>query len=224
MLNEQYSRTIGLIGEEEFLNIRKKKIFIAGLGGVGGTAFEALVRIGFSHFVIVDRDIVAASNLNRQILYTKNDIGKAKVEVAKSHALNIDDELEIETINGDVIDALRNDVDFIVDCIDDVKAKVELIKFATANNIPLITSMGMANKLDPSKITVSTINKSTVDPLAKKMRYELKQAGVDYSSIACVYSSEEPKKDGAKLYSLITVTSTAGLYIANYVLNFLKRK
>lgn len=221
---EQYSRTIGLLGENTFNLIRNKKILIAGLGGVGGTAFEALIRIGFKHFVIIDKDIVTSSNLNRQILYVASDIGKAKVEVAKSRALAIDDEIDIKTYQGNVLDILDfKDVDIVVDCIDDIKAKVALIKYTLVNNIALITSTGMANKMDPSCLAIAPLNKSSVDPLAKKLRYELKKDGVDISKVMALYSSELPKKDGAKLNSLITVTSSAGLYIANYVLNVLQK-
>lgn len=221
MINEKYSRTIGLIGEEAFASIQNKRILLVGLGGVGGTAFEALLRIGFKKFTIIDRDIVALSNLNRQILYTMDNIGEKKVDAAKRKALQIEPDAEIETFADDFMKYdFKEQFDFVIDCIDDVKAKVGLIILAQEKGLPIITSMGMANKLDPSKIKVDTLNHSTVDPLAKKMRYELKQKGFDYSSLMCVYSSEAPYKDGVKLNSLITVTSTAGLYIANFVLHY----
>ena len=222
MNKEIFSRTIGLLGEDAFNNLQSKTVFIAGLGGVGGTTFEALVRTGVKKFIIVDKDVVAFSNLNRQLLYVESDVNKSKVEVAKSRAQSINPEVEIEAIQDDIKNIGEIKADFIIDCIDDVNAKVYLIKYALEHNIPLITSMGMANKLDPSKIKVSSLNKSTVDPLAKKVRYELKQAGVDYSNVICCYSDESPKKDGNKLHSLITVTSTAGLHIANYVVQALK--
>lgn len=224
MYKEQYSRTIGLIGEEAFLSLRNKRIYIAGLGGVGGTAFIALLRMGFSSFVLIDKDEVSLSNLNRQILYKKSDLGLAKVEVAKRVALEIDEEANIEIHRDDVLNALPDNVDYIIDCVDDVTAKIALIKRAKEKHIPIVISMGMANKFDPSKIEVSTIDKSTVDPLAKKMRYELRKNGIEYKDVACVFSSEVPFKDGSKLNSLITVTSTAGLYLANYAFSFLKRK
>lgn len=225
MDNEQYSRTIGLLGEETFSSIQKKTIYLAGLGGVGGTAFEALLRMGFKNFVLVDLDEVALSNLNRQVLYKKDNIGQNKVDVAKRYALDIDDSVNIKIYKEDVKNVLPEmNIDFAIDCIDDVNAKIELINHCLKNNIPIVTSMGMANKLDPSFIKIDKLNKSTVDPLAKKMRYELKKREINYSSLMCVYSSEIPLKEGNKLHSLITVTSTAGLYIASYVLSFLKRK
>lgn len=217
-----FDRSIALIGEEGFINLQDKVVLIAGLGGVGGTAFEALVRTGVKKFIIIDRDFVAESNLNRQLLYTASDIGKYKVEVAKRRALNINPEVEIETHNYDTRYLRTIEADFIVDCIDDVEAKVVLIEYASKHNIPLISSMGMANKVDPSKIKIATLNRSTVDPLAKKVRYELKQKNIDYSNIMCVYSDETPFKDGNKLHSLMMVTSTAGLHIASYVVNYLK--
>lgn len=223
MNKEKFSRTISLIGEEHFNNIQNKKIFIAGLGGVGGTTFIALVRMGFRKFILVDKDVVDITNLNRQLLYLEKDIGFPKVEVAKNYAKNIDQDVEIEIHKDDVKNVDIKEVDFVIDCIDDVNAKIDLIKRSSELNIPLISSMGMANKLDPTRIKVATLNKSSYDPLAKKMRYELKSRNIDISNIMCVYSDESPIKDGNKLNSLITVTSTAGLEIANYVLYFLKR-
>lgn len=222
-MDNRFIKTKNLLGDD-FLNLASKKVFIAGLGGVGGTTFEALVRSGITHFVIVDKDDVDISNLNRQILYLDKDISKAKVEVAKARALAINPALIVEEYRRDVKDVLRNDVDLIIDCIDDVPSKVALIKYAVDNKIKIITSMGMANKVDPSLIRISSLNKSSVDPLAKKMRYELKKEGVNIEDITSIYSLETPCKDGAALNSLITVTSTAGLYIASYALNFLKRK
>ena len=222
MNNKKFTRSIKLVGEENFAKLQDKVVLIAGLGGVGGTAFEALVRTGLKKFIIIDRDIVDVTNLNRQLLYTEKDVGKSKVEVAKERALSINPEVEIETLNIDVKNLSEIRADIIVDCIDDVNAKVSLIKYALEHNIHIITSMGMANKVDPSRIKVGSLNKSTVDPLAKKMRYELKQNNIDYSKVSSVYSDESPFKDGNKLHSLMMVTSTAGLYIANYVVNYLK--
>ena len=222
MNKEQFSRSIGLLGKEDFARISSKTVFIAGLGGVGGTTFEALVRTGVKKFIILDRDVVAISNLNRQLLYTQNDLGKAKVIAAKERALSINPEVEIITLNDDIKNASEIKADFIVDCIDDVQGKIHLIKYALDHSIPFITSMGMANKTDPSRIKVAKLNKSSVDPLAKKVRYELKNASLDYSNVMCVYSDEAPTKIDNKLYSLMMVTSTAGLHIANYVVNVLK--
>lgn len=225
MNNEKYSRTIGLIGKDNFEELQNMKILLVGLGGVGGTAFEALLRIGFKNFTIVDLDKVALSNLNRQILYIMDNIGENKVDAAKRKALSIEPEAKIETYAGDIRDfKIKYRYDMVIDCIDNVEAKIDLISRSVDLGLPIVTSMGMANKLDPSQIKVDTLNHSTVDPLAKKVRYLLKQKGIDISRINCVYSPEVPTKGEYSLNSLITVTSTAGLYIANYVLSFLKRK
>ena len=225
MNNEKYSRTIGLIGKDNFEELQNMKILLVGLGGVGGTAFEALLRIGFKNFTIVDLDKVALSNLNRQILYVVDNIGENKVDAAKRKALSIEPEAKIETYAGDIRDfKIKYRYDMVIDCIDNVDAKIDLISRSVDLGLPIITSMGMANKLDPSQIKVDTLNHSTVDPLAKKVRYLLKQKGIDISRINCAYSPEVPTKGEYSLNSLITVTSTAGLYIANYVLSFLKRK
>lgn len=225
MDNEQFSRTIGLIGIDEYLYLKEKTILIAGIGGVGGTTFEALLRMGFEHFILVDKDVVSLSNLNRQVLYKKDNVGKLKVEVARDFALSINENADIKIYPNYVQEVISEFTpDIIVDAIDDIEGKIALIKHANEKNIPIVVSTGMANKMDPSKITIGSLNKSSVDPLAKKLRYELKRREIDFSSIDCVYSTETPFKDGAKLNSIITVTSTAGLFLAYYVFSFLKRR
>lgn len=217
---DQFDRIRNLL-KDKYTCLTNKTVFLAGLGGVGGTTFEALVRSGISSFVIADFDRVSISNINRQILYTLNDIDKLKVDVAIKKALAINPDVKIVTINDKIDEhfSCNYQFDFIIDCIDDVKAKVALISFAKIHNIPIVSSMGMANKIDPSQIHISSLNKSTVDPLAKKMRYELKKEGIDYSGLMCVYSTEKPVDTQSGLNSLITVTSTAGLFIASYVIS-----
>ena len=223
MDNNQFERTIGLIGQEKFDLIQDKTICVVGLGGVGGTCFESLVRTGFKKFIIIDKDIVDFSNLNRQILYTKNDIKKDKVFCAKNRALSINDDCEIITLKIDINFTTINElekyhIDFIVDCIDSVEGKLSLAKYSEEHKIPFLMSLGMANKMEPEKIKIEKLNKTTSDPLARKVRYEAKQLGLDISSIVTVYSNEEPKKNGNSLSSLITVTSTCGLIIAKYII------
>lgn len=222
-------RTIGLINEENYSLIKEKRIALFGLGGVGGTALIALARLGFSHFIIIDFDMVSPSNLNRQLLFFEKDIGKSKVEASKNHLLNIDDSIEVISINMKVdenIDSLLKeyDIDFIVDAIDDVNGKIYLAKYATENNIPFIMSLGMANRLDPTKVTIDRLDKTTMDPLAKKVRYECKKAGIDTKKIYATVSKEEAKKDGAKLNSIVLVPSSSGLVIAHFVLSYFINK
>ena len=229
MKNDYQERTIGLIGTDNYSLIRDKRIALFGLGGVGGTALIALARLGFSHFLIVDFDIVDKSNMNRQLLYFEKDIGKTKVECAKNHLLNIDDTIEAVAINMKVdanINSLLKeyDIDFIVDAIDDVNGKICLAKYATENDIPFIMSLGMANRLDPTKVTIDRLDKTTMDPLAKKVRYECKKAGIDTKKIYATISKEEAKKDGAKLNSVVLVPSSSGLVIAHFILSYFINK
>lgn len=229
MYKEQYSRTIALLGEDSFDNLSNKTVMVIGLGGVGGTALEALVRTGIKHIIAVDYDAVHISNLNRQILFNYNDIDKLKTECAKKHLLAIEPNLDITVINQKIdsqsIDILNKyHVDFIVDAIDDVNAKVEISKYALTNNIPLIISLGMANRLDPNLVEIIRLDKTTDDPLAKKFRYEIKKAGLDTRSLMCVLSKEKPKKEGNALNSIMSVPSSAGLNIASYVINYFTKE
>ena len=226
-MNNIFERSIGLLGEIHFANLQSKTVLIAGIGGVGGTVFEALLRTGVTSFIIIDKDDVDVTNINRQILFTNNDIGLKKVDVAKKRALSINPEVTIKSLDLNItLDTITKleclDFDFIVDCIDDIDGKIALTKLSFAKNIPIICSMGMANKTDPTQIKVSSLNKSSVDPLAKKFRYELKMENIDISRVKCVYSLETPKKEGAKLNSIMSVTSTAGLLLANYVIYYFK--
>ena len=224
-MKEQFTRTIGLLGEEGYKKLSSSHVLVCGLGGVGGTALEALARSGVSNFTIIDFDKVAPSNLNRQILYTSDDIDKPKVEIAKKRILDINKSIKVVIIYNKVdeslLKTLPSNYSYIVDAIDDIKGKVALAKFASENNIPLISSLGMANRLDPSKVFITTLDKTTIDPLARKLRYELKKAGVDTKKIDVAFSKEEPVKDGTTLHSMMMVPSSAGLNIANHVIKTL---
>ena len=221
-MNNIYERTIGLLGEEKFKIMQSKTIAVLGIGGVGGTTLLALARTGFISFLIIDFDDVSSSNLNRQILYTSSDINKAKVECATNYLHKINKDINVTAIKAKIdeqnVSSLIGQVDFVVDAIDDIRAKVVVAKYCHENNIPIGVSLGMANKVDPSQITISNVNKTTVDPLGKKYRYLLKQQNIEMNNIKCVYSKEEPKKDGTKLNSIMTVTSTAGLLLADIVI------
>ena len=228
MDNCQIERTIGLLGEDLVPVLKEKTVAVIGLGGVGGTALEALARTGFEHFLIIDGDEVCSSNLNRQILYTKSDIGKKKTEVAKNRILAINPDAEVNTISERISASNINKLseyklDFIVDAIDDTKAKIEIAKYASKNNLPIIVSLGMANRLDPSQVQVIRLDKTTNDPLARKYRHELKAAGVDTKEIMAVCSKELPLKDEGKLHSIMTVPSAAGLNISLYVISYYMR-
>ncbi len=224
-MDEMFIRTIGLIGESNFANIQNKTILVVGLGGVGGTALEALARSGFAHFVIIDSDTINPSNLNRQILYTCKDIGLSKAKCAKERLLSViptvdvkEIEMHLDESNISKLDGFK--FDFIVDAIDDTYAKVLLAKYSFEKDIPLIMSLGMANRIDPSKVEIIRLDKTTNDPLAKKMRHELKVNNVDTSKIMTVCSKELPLKDNEKLHSMMMAPSSAGLNIAKYILSY----
>lgn len=215
-------RTETLLGKEKLERIQKARIMVIGLGGVGGTALSALYRSGFRHFVLVDNDKVDPSNLNRQIMYSSNDIGKLKTDVCKAKLTKFCGEIDVKTINlyVDEVNALDliKDVDFVVDAIDFVPGKIGIMKACLQKNIPFISSLGMAKRLDPEQVIQTTLNKTENDPLAKKIRYECRQRGLDLKKIPVVFSKENIIIDGKQLGSMMMVPSTAGLIISNYII------
>ena len=195
MLN-QFSRTELLIGKEGIEKLHKAKVAIFGIGGVGSFVVEGLVRAGVENFILVDDDKVCLTNLNRQIIATRKTVGKYKVDVAKERILEINPNAKVETIQEFFMpeskEILDKTVDYIVDCVDTVTAKIELVVRANKLNIPIISCMGTGNKLDPTKFEVTDIYKTSICPLAKVMRKELRARGV--KNLKVVYSKEEPIK------------------------------
>lgn len=196
MLHE-FSRTELLIGKDGLDKLKNSKVAVFGIGGVGTFVVEGLARSGVGHFVLVDDDLICLTNLNRQIHATTKTIGKVKVEVMKERILEINPQAEVEAIKcfylPDKSDALiRDDYDYIVDAVDTVTAKIDLVVQAQKRGIPIISCMGAGNKLDPTKFQVSDIYNTTMDPLSKVMRRELKQRGI--KSLKVVYSTEPPIK------------------------------
>lgn len=223
-MNSKFERTIGLIGQKSFEKLQNSHVIIFGLGGVGGTCFEALVRTGIKSFTIVDFDTVDSSNLNRQLLFTSQSVGKLKTDEAKQRALSINEEVNVQEINlkvSSLSDIETLDGDFIIDAVDDVQAKIAIAQLSQNKDIPLISSLGMANRVSPTSVFITKLNNTTNDPLAKKVRYEMKKAGIDISRIDVAFSKEEPVKDGTKLNSTIFVPSSAGLNIASFVFTYL---
>lgn len=215
-------RTETLLGKEKLERIQKARIMVIGLGGVGGTALSALYRSGFRHFVLVDNDKVDPSNLNRQIMYSSNDVGKLKTDVCKTKLTEFCGEIDVKTINlyVDEVNAqdLIKDIDFVVDAIDFVPGKIGIMKTCLEKNIPFISSLGMAKRLDPEQVIQTTLNKTENDPLAKKIRYECRQRGLDLKKIPVVFSKENIIIDGKELGSMMMVPSTAGLIISNFII------
>ncbi|MEN6463300.1 MAG: tRNA threonylcarbamoyladenosine dehydratase [Syntrophomonas sp.] len=196
MLNE-FSRTELLIGKEALEKLFQSKVAVFGIGGVGTYAVEGLVRAGVGKFVLIDDDCICLTNINRQIHATRKTVGQPKVEVMKERILDINPRAEVVThqtfyMPEHASDLVKSDYDYIVDAIDTVTAKIDLIVNAKEKNIPIISCMGAGNKLDPTKFEIVDIYDTSVCPLAKVMRKELRKRGV--SDLKVVYSKEEPLK------------------------------
>lgn len=227
MEESAFCRTKILIGNEGLEKLKNAKVAVFGVGGVGSFVVEALARAGVGSFVLIDKDQVSLSNINRQLIATHETIGKLKVNVAKERILSINPEAKVETfaeffMPGNT-NILNNSITYIVDAIDTVTAKIELVMQAQKLGIPIISSMGTGNKLNPCLFEITDIYKTQVCPLAKVMRKELKQRGVKHLKV--LYSKEEPKKSGiigengkAIPGSISFVPSVAGLIIAGEVI------
>lgn len=221
---EQNKRTIMLIGEENFNKLKNKKVMVFGCGGVGGFVIESLARSGINSLIIIDNDTINESNLNRQLIATINTIGRLKVDVFKERLLSINKEINIKTYPLFILKDNLNELDFsgvdyIVDCIDTITAKIAIIEKAKELNIPIISSMGTGNKLDPTKLKIVDIKKTHTCPLAKVMRYELKKRNIN--NVLVLFSEELPtavvNHSAKEIPSMIFVPSTAGIMIAQRV-------
>ena len=196
MLN-QFSRTELLIKKEGIEKLQNVKIAIFGLGGVGSFVVEGLVRVGVKNFVLIDDDKICLTNLNRQIIATRKTIGRYKVDVMKERILEINPDCNVEThqeffMPGSETNIITNDLSYVIDCVDTVTAKLEIITQCKDKNIPVISAMGTGNKLDPSKFEITDIYKTSVCPLAKAMRKELRKRNI--KDLKVIYSKEEPIK------------------------------
>ena len=203
-MEEQFSRTELLIGENSIEKLQKSHVAVFGVGGVGGYVCEALVRSGIGKFDLVDSDTVAVSNLNRQIIALHSTVDKYKVDVMKERMLDINPNVEVDVHRCFYLPENADDFDFqkydyIVDAVDTVTAKIEIIMRAKALGIPVISAMGAGNKLDPSKFRVADIYDTKVCPLCRVMRREMKKRNVD--KLKVVYSEEEPIKNPEMLNS-----------------------
>ena len=221
-MENQFSRTEMLIGKAALEKLAKAKVAVFGVGGVGSYVVEALVRAGVGTLDLIDNDDVNITNINRQIIALHSTIGLAKVEVAKQRALDINPRVNIQVYktffnseNSSEFDFSQ--YDYVVDAIDSVSSKIELVLKCQEANVPIISSMGTGNKLDPTKFEVADIYKTSVCPLARVMRTELKKRGV--KKLKVLYSKEEPiKQNGQRVPASISfVPSVAGLIIAGEV-------
>ena len=226
---DQFKRTKLLFETNEYKTITNKKILLVGVGGVGGSALESLVRFGFKNITIIDKDTVDITNLNRQIITNLDNIGQSKVEVAKQRALSINPSINITTINDfltkENINILETNYDYIIDACDTITTKIELIKFGINNNIKTITCMGTGKRLDPSKIEITTINKTSYDPVAKVIRKLLRDNLIKDNKLTCIWSSEQPikTKDNTVIASNPLVPNTAGIYCVSAILKDIRK-
>ena len=216
----QLNRTKKLIGEDAVEKLKQSKVIVFGVGGVGGYICEGLARSGVGRIDLVDKDVVDITNINRQIIATHETVGRPKVEVMKERMLSINPEIECETFQifyGCATGTVPlTQYDYIVDAVDTVTAKLEIIKEAKRLGIRVISSMGTGNKLDPTRFKIADIEKTKVCPLAKVMRKELRTLGI--RDVKVLYSEEEPVISSREPASIATVPSVAGLIIANEVI------
>lgn len=209
-----------LIGKENIEKISKINVLIVGIGGVGGTALEALVRSGVKNITIIDKDVFSESNLNRQILSTRDSIGLYKVDVGINRCKSINPNVNITGLKINLDEKNVNELeyfDYIIDACDDINAKLALMQYANKNNINLISSMGTGKRLNPSNVIITRLDKTSNDPLAKKTRYEARKRGLKLN-IPVVCSKEEPINKDRVIASSIFVPSTAGLMLAYYII------
>lgn len=216
-----FERLITLIGEDNVNKLKKANVLIVGLGGVGGYALETLVRSGIYNLTIVDGDIVELSNLNRQIISKRDVIGKPKALVAQARTLEINPDVNLKVINEfiseDNFSLLNIDsFDYVIDACDDLNLKILLIK--NADKYKLISSMGTANKMDMTRFKITTVDKTSYDPLAKIIRKKIKEEKIR-TKFKVVSSDEKVMKNGTKLGTIAYMPAVSGLLCASYVIN-----
>ena len=224
-----FSRTALLVGEEGLEKLKNARVAVFGVGGVGGYVVEALARSGVGTLDLIDKDVVSESNINRQIIALHSTVGQLKTEAAAVRAKDINPEIVVHTHNVFYLPENAGDFDFtnydyVVDAIDTVSGKIALIENAKRCNVAVISSMGAGNKLDPTAFEVADISKTTVCPLARVMRRELKKRGIEHVKV--VYSKEEPiatstidEESGKAIPgSIAFVPSVVGLIIAGEVI------
>lgn len=219
---DKFSRLSSLIGTEKVTALKNKHVAIFGLGGVGGFVCEALVRSNIGEFSLIDNDVVDITNFNRQIIATNENLGKKKVDAMTERIMSINNDVKVHkydlffssetTANIDL-----SNVDYIVDAIDSIQSKIALIKIAKEKNIPIISSMGTARKMNPNDFIVCDISKTEIDPLARNLRLKLRKQGINHVKV--VYSKEKPLScNNNTLGSNAFVPSSAGLLIASEVI------
>lgn len=226
--NKKFDRFIKLINKSSFNNLSKKKILVLGLGGVGGYVVESLVRSGISSIVIVDFDKVELSNFNRQIIAIDDNLNRLKTDAFKDRIKSINSECEVITIDKFIDDSnylklFDYEIDYFIDCCDSIKTKKLVIEKCFEENIPIISSMGTGNRMDPSKLEIVDIRKTSYDPIAREIRKFIREIKTK-KKLMVLCSREIPIKSKGVVYSNSFVPSSAGLLITSYVINDLIKK
>ncbi len=210
-----------LIGKENVQKLQQSTVMVVGCGAVGSFAIEALARSGVGHIVLIDFDVAEESNINRQLFALSSTIGQSKVEIARARIHDINPDIIVDAINVFFDENTKIDIkpDFVIDAIDSVQSKIALYKWCQANSVPFISSMGAARKTDPTKIKIAKISKTTVCPLASKIRHIVRDEKL--KDFPVVYSTEPatPQPNGGREFgSIITVTGMFGLMMADFAI------
>lgn len=220
-ITPMFDRTSILLGEQAVEKLKNANVCICGLGGVGSYVLEAIARIGVGKITVIDKDVVDASNINRQLVASWYTVGMEKTEVAKVHIETVNPKAQVNAIT-DYIDTVNiekyitEEFDYVIDAIDSIASKIAIIKRCKELNIPVISCMGMGNKVEPLRIKVADISKTQVCPLARIIRKRLKELNI--SDVLVVYSEEEPIKNNQNILGSVPyVPSVAGLVIASEV-------
>ncbi len=218
----QFTRVEKIIGTDGVKILKGANVIVFGIGGVGGYVVETLIRSGIENITIVDRDIVDVTNINRQIIATHSNIGESKVEVMRMRILDINPNVKVKSImefleKNNLSQFNLQEYDYIIDAIDTVTSKLDLVVEAKSIGVPIISSMGTGNKMDPTKLMCTDIKKTKICPLAKVIRKELRSRGI--SDLKVIYSEEEPKKTMERTpASMMMVPASAGILIAKVVI------
>jgi tRNA A37 threonylcarbamoyladenosine dehydratase len=228
-MNEFFSRSEALLGEQSMDALRSKRVIIFGVGGVGSWAAEALIRTGLTHLTLVDGDTVQASNINRQLPATRETIGMPKVEALKARLLTINPEAQISTVPEMMNDAWLqanglSEYDYVIDAIDSVNDKVDLILYATrVRGLKIFSSMGAALRFDPTQVTTAELMAIKGDALAKAVRVRMKKLDrYPYKKVRCVYSTEQAQRCEER-GSLMQVTAVFGCTLASLVIDDIRK-
>ena len=218
-----FDRLLKLISNDDLEKIKRVKVLLIGVGGVGGYALESMVRIGIQNITLVDNDVVDLTNLNRQIISLHSNIGQSKVDVAEKRILDINPDIKLKKINSFIMKdnintIISDDLDYIIDACDTVTTKVELIRIAHEKNIKIISIMGTGNRFNPTMLEITDIFKTSYDPLAKVMRHLLRENNINKADV--ITSREIPIKTGTSTPgSTSLVPSVAGIYATYYIIN-----